>query len=436
VPPAAEPLFDLACAGCGAAYPAAGFPAVCPLCGGCWRHGEGFAWRPPAGDLAGRGAAGDADAGGDGGGDGGSLRRWAAALGLAAEELPQRSLASPPRLYVAAAGPAGGGARGAGRGSAGAAGGEVWICQQGSAPSGSHKERGAEVMAAAARRRGVGELFLDSSGNAGIAVARAAAARGIRCTVLVPETTAAVKVQRIRAAGADVEVVPGDRDATHDAAQEWRRRLPYAAPFFQPSFLAGIATLAWELAQGFAGLQTSRAKTPVAGPLASPAPAPSQAGDTAHGSLPGRETRLLPEHWLLPAGNGPLLLGLGLGLACLERAGILDRLPALHAVQLEGYAALAPEGPGRARPGAPTAAGIAIAHPPRRADMLSAIAATGGDVTQVTEEQIAAARHELAAQGWITDPTGATAFAGYRRRGDLHGKRCLVIVTSREPPPS
>jgi threonine synthase len=360
--PAGGPLFDVACAACGEAYPAAGLPAVCPSCGGFWRYGDGFAWHPSAP------AAG--------------LRRWAPALGLEAAELPGRSVAAPPGLYAME--PAG----------AGDPGSEVWICQQGSAPAGSYKERGAEVMAAAALRRGVAEMFLDSSGNAGIAVAQAAAARGIGCTVLVPATTPAAKVERIRAAGARAEVVPGDRDATHVAAEQWRGRLPYAAPFFQPSFLAGVATLAWELAAD----------------LGAP----------------------LPEHWLLPAGNGPLLLGLALGLSCLERAGVIARQPALHAVQLEGYAALADDGPGTARPGAPVASGIAIGHPPRRADLRRRIAATGGDVTRVSEEEIAAARRELAERGWTADATGAAAFAGFRRRADLRRHRCLVIVTSRE----
>ncbi len=370
--PAASPLFDLACGACGAAYPVSGWPEICPRCGGSWRHGDALAWRPPTA------AAG--------------LRRWAPALGLDPEELPERALAGPPGLYLPADG-----------------GGAVWICQQGSAPAGSHKERGAEVMAAAAQRRGLRELFLDSSGNAGIAVARAAAARGIRCTVLVPAATPAVKLERIRAAGAELELVPGDRAATHAAAQLWRQRLPYAAPFFQPAFLAGIATLAWEIAAA------------VGEPL--------------------------PTHWLLPAGNGPLLLGLALGLSRLAQAGRIDRLPALHAVQLEGYAALAPDGPGEARPGPPTAAGIAIAQPPRRTEMLRWLADTGGDVTRVGEDEIAAARRELSEHGWTADPTGAAAFAGYRRRADLRaplasggggGDRtaapasCLVIVTSRE----
>src|ERR1700674_2635422 len=265
----AAPLFSLACAACGDAYPDTGFPETCLLCGGFWRYGDGFAWRAPA-EAAGAAAA-----------TAGSLRRWATGLGVDTEGPAARSLASPPGLYAPEDGA-----------------GEVWVCQQGSAPTGSYKERGAEVMAAAALRRGQREIFLDSSGNAGIAVARAAAARGIRCTVLVPETTPAIKIERIREAGGQVEVVPGDRDATHAAAQEWRRQLP------------------------------------------------GEGGDT--------------EHWLLPAGNGPLLLGLSLGLSRLTRAGVIGSLPALHAVQLDGYAALAPGGPGEARPGAPTAAGIAI----------------------------------------------------------------------------
>ncbi len=345
------PLFDLACAACGEAYPAGGFPAVCAACGGCWEHGDGFAWRPPT-------AAG-------------GLRRWAPALGLDPDELPARELASPPGLYVAsgAAESASAAQAAASRGTAvpagpiagsGGAAPGVWIFQQGSAPRGSYKERGAEVMLAAAARRGIRELFLDSSGNAGIAVARAAADRGIRCTVLVPASTPAAKVERIRAAGARAEVIPGDRDAAHLAAQEWRRRLTYAAPFYQPSFVAGVATLAWDLFEE----------------LGAP----------------------LPAHWLLPAGNGPLLLGVALGLSCLVRAGKLDRLPALHAVQLDGYAALSPDGPGQARPGPPVAGGIAIARPPRRADLVRCVDASGGDVIRVGEEEIATARLELAAR--------------------------------------
>jgi threonine synthase len=359
-----SPLFALRCSRCGAVYPDEGFPAVCPACDGPWEHDDaGLRWRDPRPGVTG-------------------LRRWTGTFGLDAEELPEREISRPPGRL-----------------------GNVWIAQQGSTPTGSYKELGAEVMVCAALRRGVRELFLDSSGNAGIAVARACAERGtgdigdiggIRCTVLVPEATPEIKKERSRRWGATVETIPGDRDATHRAAEDRRRRTTYAAPFFQPAFAAGVATLAWEL----------------------------------YLSLDGP----LPAHWLMPAGNGPLLLGLGLGLEVLRRAGKIERLPALHTVQLEGYASLHPEGPGTAASGPPVAGGIAIGTPPRRADMRDWVEKTGGDVTRVSDAQIAAARRTLAEAGWNADPTGAAAYAGWLARPDLQAEECVVIVTSREEP--
>jgi len=354
-------LFDLRCTGCRSVYPAEGFPAVCPACGEPWEPAwsgsdasSGLRWHEPR-----EGATG--------------LRRWAGSFGLDPEELPERPISRPLRRL-----------------------GNAWIAHQGSPPTGSYKELGAEVMASAARRRGIGELFLDSSGNAGIAVARACSARGIHCTVLVPEHTPEIKKERGRHWGATVETIPGDRDATHRAAEEWRLRMTYAAPFYQPAFAMGVATLAWELFLAFDGN--------------------------------------LPRHWLLPAGNGPLLLGLGLGLEVLRRAGRIDRLPALHAVQLAGYASLHPGGPGTAAAGSPRAAGIAIGNPPRRAAMRRLVESTGGDVTRVSDDQIAEARQTMAEAGWNADPTGAAAYAGWLARPDLRDEPCVVVITSREEP--
>ncbi len=299
------------------------------------------------------------------------MRRWAGALGLEGAELSGELLGRPAELF-----------------------GGALIAQQGSSPDGSYKELGAEALLAAVVRRGVEEIFLDSSGNAGIAVARAAAARRVGCTVLVPASTPEIKMERIRAAGARVEAIPGDRDATARAAEAWRSRAVYASPFLQPFFQAGVATLAWDL------------------------------DDQLGGELPG--------DWLLPVGNGPLLLGMALGFRALRAGERLDRLPRLHAVQLEGYAALYPAGPGVRRESPPIAAGIAIPSPPRRADILAALERSGGDMMRVSEEEIAAARETLREGGFAADPTGAAAFAGFGKRPDLQARRPLVIVTSLE----
>ncbi|MGD2114118.1 MAG: pyridoxal-phosphate dependent enzyme [Acidobacteriota bacterium] len=387
------PLFDLLCAGCGRPYPAAPgavtdtpLPHACPDCGGFWAYGDALAWRPPR-PLPG-------------------LRAWAHLLGIEPEELAPRALARPARRHALD-------------------GATVWISQQGvsrqgvspqdpgpipdrasggaqdPAPGGegSFKERGAEVLAAACARLGLHQVFLDSSGNAGIAVAGAMTARGIACRVLVPASTPRSKLARLEALGARVDVIPGDRQAAAAAARELRNRLPYASHVVQPFFHAGVATLAWDLVEEL-------------GPAI--------------------------DRIVLPVGQGSLLLGLVLGFERLLRAGAIGRLPRLHAVQLAGYATLAAVDPGRnpdsrgaGRPaGPPVAAGIAVLDPPRRAELSAWIERSGGDVTVVTEGEIAAARDEMADAGYPTDPTGAAAWAGLRKRPETAGEGTVVLLTS------
>ncbi len=350
-------LFSLQCGRCAGPYPATGLPPVCPRCGGFWTYRtgpDGLAWQPPSGPP---GSAG--------------LAAWSTAFGLEASELPgERPAGLPPEPLEG-----------------------VLVAQEGSAPGGSFKERGAEVLAAACVRRGLREIFLDSSGNAGLAVARAAGRRGLACRVLVPATTPADKLARIEAAGARLQVIPGDRRAASEAARALAPTLPYASHVVQPFFRAGVATLAWDLAE----------------------------------ALDGRTI----ERVLLPAGNGSLLLGLALGFERLRAAGRLSRSPSFHAVQLSGYASLAAGGPGPRAPGPPRAAGIAIEDPPRRDEMAAAVESSGGDVTVVTEEEIAAARAELTAAGRPTDPTGSAAWAGLAKRPELRREGTVVILTSR-----
>src|SRR5262249_45820891 len=82
----------------------------------------------------------------------------------------------------------------------------------------SFKDRGAVVLVASAVQRGASALVADSSGNAGSAIAAYAARAGLPCTVFVPEHTSVGKQRQIRAYGASVKLVPGDRTATTEAA--------------------------------------------------------------------------------------------------------------------------------------------------------------------------------------------------------------------------
>ncbi|MCU1491967.1 MAG: thrCA, partial [Acidimicrobiaceae bacterium] len=132
----------------------------------------------------------------------------------------------------------------------------------------------------------------------------------------------------------------------------------------------------------------------------------------------------LPEAILLPAGNGTLLIGAAIGFRELIATGNLDHMPRLVAVQAERCAPLANAHSRHATAGLPTAPGratlhtvaegIAIAEPPRLAQMLEIIEDSGGSVRTVSEDAILDARAALARRGIDVEPTAATGYAAWR----------------------
>ncbi|WP_406485155.1 threonine synthase [Streptomyces sp. NBC_01563] len=257
-------------------------------------------------------------------------------------------------------------------------------------PTLSFKDRGAVMLAELARRLSPECVVADSSGNAGTAVAAYCARASLPCTVYVPEGTSPKKTEQIRAHGAHLEIVPGDREATAAAARA-AADAPgtfYASHVFNPYFLHGTKTYVYELWE----------------------------------DLGGR----LPDAIAVPVGNGTLLLGAALATAELHARGLIDRRPALIAVQAENVSPLAaafrtgaedllpedllPDGP--ASPAAATLAeGIAIPRPPRARAILAAVRESGGTFLTVTEEQIRAAQLDLAARGFYVETTGVACWA-------------------------
>ena len=85
-------------------------------------------------------------------------------------------------------------------------------------PTGSFKDRGASVMLSLLREQGVRAVLEDSSGNGGAAVSAYAAAGGMQATIMAPASTSPAKTVQMRAHGANVELIPGTRQDTADAA--------------------------------------------------------------------------------------------------------------------------------------------------------------------------------------------------------------------------
>lgn len=261
-------------------------------------------------------------------------------------------------------------------------------------PTLSFKDRGAVVLATMAKMAGARGMVVDSSGNAGTAMAAYAARAKLPCEVFVPAGTAGAKLSQVRAHGALAHVVGGDRQAAADAAISAvaeRRGWLYASHAYHPYFLHGTKTFAYELWE-----QTS-----------------------GH----------LPHTVVVPVGNGTLVLGSYLGFAELVREGRAEHAPRLVGVQAEACAPVARAfvaGWSEVPPvdaGPTIAEGIAIARPPRGAQVLAAVRATGGGVVTVTDEQARAACQDLAAEGFYVEPTSAVCWAALlsARRGDAGG---------------
>ena len=262
-------------------------------------------------------------------------------------------------------------------------------------PTASFKDRGASVMLSILRQQGIAAVLEDSSGNGGAAISAYAAAGGMTATIMAPSSTSPAKTVQMRAHGASVELIPGTRQDTSEAAERRASEVFYASHNWHPFFLHGTKTLAYELWEdlGFCA----------------------------------------PDNVIIPCGAGSNVLGCLIGFSELLRAGEIDRLPRLFAAQPENCGPIA-----RSVLGLPVVAalptiaeGTAIAAPIRLAEIKQALATTGGTAILLSEREIAEAMLDLARQGIYVEPTCAQAAAAFGRlldAGTIAADETTVIV--------
>ena len=159
-----------------------------------------------------------------------------------------------------------------------------------------------------------------------------------------PKPRRIAKIAQIAACGADVVTVKGSRQDVAEAALRQSAEIFYASHNWQPFFVEGTKTLAYELWE--------------------------QLGFRA------------PDNVVVPLGYGSNVLGCDRGFAELARGGEIGRMPRLFGVQAANCAPLPRRVRARASsiwsppPIAPTVAeGIASAKPTRVAEVLRAVRA-------------------------------------------------------------
>lgn len=268
-------------------------------------------------------------------------------------------------------------------------------------PTGSFKDRGMTVMVSYLKSRGIDHVLEDSSGNAGASLSAYAAAAGMRCRILVPETASYPKIAQIAACGADVVTVPGTRQDVADAAMRMSSEIFYASHNWQPFFIEGTKTLAYELWE--------------------------ELGFRA------------PDNIITPLGYGSNVLGLDRGFDELLRNGEIKKRPRIFGVQAANCAPChaawqaGGESPVPVVISPTVAEGIASSQPTRLREVLRAVRGSDGGIAAVSETEIVDALRGLAAMGLYVEPTSAAAAAGLSQllaSGAIRrGEETVLVVT-------
>jgi threonine synthase len=265
-------------------------------------------------------------------------------------------------------------------------------------PTGSFKDRGTSVIVSAVKALGIERVVEDSSGNAAASLAGYAAYANLRATIFAPAHASPMKLAQIQVYGAELKKIQGVRDNAAYAAQAAVREQGayYASHYYNPFFVAGMQTTAWEIWE-----QLGRA----------------------------------PDVLVMPAGQGTNMIGAYRGFKALYDAKLISHLPRFIAAQAEMVAPLAlayaqaKTEPERVEPHNTIAEGIANTQPVHGRELLRLVRETNGAAISASEDEIRNARVNLARHGIFVEPTSATAIAVLEKILGTVGANESVVVS-------
>ncbi|XP_006908641.1 L-serine dehydratase/L-threonine deaminase [Pteropus alecto] len=130
------------------------------------------------------------------------------------------------------------------------AGTSVYLKMDNAQPSGSFKIRGIGHLCQMWAEQGCEHFVCSSAGNAGMAAAYAARTLGIPATIVVPSTTPALTIERLKNEGAMVQVVGEMLDEAFELAKALVKNNPgwvFIHPFDDPLIWEGHTSIVKEL---------------------------------------------------------------------------------------------------------------------------------------------------------------------------------------------
>lgn len=277
---------------------------------------------------------------------------------------------------------------------------ELYIKDDGLNPTGSFKDRASFLVAAFARRHGIGKTVVASTGNAASSMAGIGAAAGLAVKIFMPKSAPRAKMVMSLQYGAEVTLVEGNYDLAYETSLKYCLAHPDVLSrntAQQPLTIEGKKTVSLEIFH---------------------------------------QLGAVPDRVYVSAGDGVILAGVYRGFEDLVGLGLALRVPMIVAVQAEGSAAIAGAlaagdftGPISSRT---VADSIAVDVPRNGYHALLKLREHGGRTVLVSDGEILDAQRILASRsGLFTEPAGAAAFAGLLRdRGSIGGGETVVVLAT------
>ena len=269
-------------------------------------------------------------------------------------------------------------------------------------PSGSLKDRASEVAIQHARELGKKTIVAASTGNAGSSLAALSAYHGMDSIILAPATAPIAKLTQILQHGARLVPVDGNYDAAFDLAFEWaQEHESYCRNTgINPILAEGKKTVVLEIAE--------------------------------------QNDWKAPDHIFVPVGDGCIISGVYKGFFDLLSLKWIDLMPAIHAVQAEGSAAivdsLTQEGDIQSVSANTIADSISVDQPRDGDKARRAIIKSGGSGFKVSDDDILKAQKLLSeTTGIFAEPAAAAAYAGFLQASEAGifkaGDHVVVLIT-------
>jgi len=275
---------------------------------------------------------------------------------------------------------------------------ELYLKDDGVNPTGSLKDRASFLVAAFARRHGIGEIVVASTGNAGSSMAGVGAAAGLKVKLFLPKTAPPAKMIQALQYGADVVLAEKNYDQAFSLSLEYSqtRGGMNRNTAYNPMTIEGKKTVSFEL---FNQLKKS------------------------------------PDHVFVGVGDGVILSGIYKGFRDLLQLGRLAKIPVVHAIQASGSSAIyraLESGVFDGRSAKTVADSISVDVPSNGHLALKNLKAYNGRCVTVTDEEIFSAQKELSsACGLFSEPAAAAAYAGFLKQKPIidSSETCVVLLT-------